>query len=95
MMALSVGMRCLNFRNRWLDYGRETVLPFYFLHQPVIVVVAFFAVQWGVAAELGTSIDIVLKWLVIVICSFALTIGLYHALVRQVPAVQLLLGGKQ
>jgi hypothetical protein len=27
-------------------YGRETILPFYLLHQPVIISIAFFVVQW-------------------------------------------------
>ena len=44
--ALYLAMKHLNFSNKWLVYGNETIMPFYLLHQPVIIVIAYFVVQW-------------------------------------------------
>ena len=44
---LFVGMRFLDFTNRWLVWGQEAVLPFFLLHQPVIIVIAYYVVQWN------------------------------------------------
>ena len=38
IFILYAGMRFLDFRNKWLAYGQEAVMPFYLLHQPVTVV---------------------------------------------------------
>ena len=44
--VLYLAMKYLNFSNKWLLYGNETIMPFYLLHQPVIVTVSYFVVQW-------------------------------------------------
>ncbi len=45
-----VGMRFLDVSNRWTRYGQQAVVPFYVLHQPVIVAIAFYVVQWETAS---------------------------------------------
>ena len=50
--GLYLAMKHLNFTNKWLVYGNETIMPFYLLHQPVIIVIAFFVVQWEVGITL-------------------------------------------
>ena len=45
LTILFVGMRFLDFSNQWLRYGQEAALPFFVLHQPVIIVIASFVVQ--------------------------------------------------
>jgi hypothetical protein len=51
-MLLAVGMRYLNFRNKWLEYGQEAILPIYLLHQPVIIAISFLVVRWDTSAKL-------------------------------------------
>ena len=46
LFVLYLAMSRLNFSNRLLVYGNETIMPFYLLHQPVIIVVSYFVVQW-------------------------------------------------
>jgi peptidoglycan/LPS O-acetylase OafA/YrhL len=86
VFALSFGMRVLNFRNAWLNYGQEAILPFYVFHQPVIVAIAVYAVTWntGVAPKL----------LVITGGGLLLTLALYELLVRRVPPARALFGVK-
>lgn len=58
LFALWVGMRLFDFRNNLLDRAKELILPFYVFHQPPIVFLAFFVIQWqaGVMVKLGTLI---------------------------------------
>jgi hypothetical protein len=85
-LALYVGMQSLNFRNRWLDYGQQAIVPFFLLHQPVIIVIAYFVVQWDA--------PIIVKLPVVVAGSFAVTIGLYELIIRRVRPLRMLLGMK-
>jgi peptidoglycan/LPS O-acetylase OafA/YrhL len=86
LTMLFVGMRLLDFSNRWLHYGQEAALPFFVLHQPVIIVIAFFVVQW----DAGIS----LKLPVIILSSFAITIALYELIVRRINPLRSLFGMK-
>ncbi|MFC1922679.1 acyltransferase family protein [Chloroflexota bacterium] len=84
--VLYLGMKYLNFTNRWLEYGNETILPFYLLHQPVIIVIAFFVVQW--------EVNLWLKLLVILISSLFITLGLVELLIRPFRPMRRLFGMK-
>jgi hypothetical protein len=67
-------------RPRWLRaarYAKEAVLPFYLLHEPVIVAAAWLIVRWPAPVPA--------KYAVLVIVSFAATLGLYEALGPAVP----------
>lgn len=86
MFVLYIGKRYLNFTNKWLRYGREASFPFFIVHQPVIIFVAYYVVQWELA--------LLIKLLVIVIVSFALSLGAYELLVRRINPVRTLLGMK-
>lgn len=86
MTMLFVGMRFMDFSNSWLRYGQEAALPFFVLHQPVIIVIAFFVVQW----EAG----ILLKLPVVVISSFVVSIGLYELIIRRIQPFRLAFGMK-
>jgi peptidoglycan/LPS O-acetylase OafA/YrhL len=83
---LYLAMRYLNFTNRWLEYGNRTVMPFYLLHQPVIIVIAYFVVQW----ETG----ITLKLLVILVGSLLVALGLIELLIRPFKFTRMLFGMK-
>jgi len=86
LFALSFGMRALSFRNRLLEYGQAMIVPFYVLHQPPVIAIAFFVVQWnaGIAVKLP----------VVVVASFLATIVLCELLVRHVKPARVLLGVK-
>jgi hypothetical protein len=62
------------------------VLPFYLLHEPVIVAAAWLIVRW--------QAPIAAKYPALVIVSFAATLGLYEALVRRFRVTRLLSGMK-
>jgi glucan biosynthesis protein C len=83
---LFVGIRYLDFSNKWLQYGQEAVLPFFVFHQPVIIAIAFYVVQWDVG--------IGVKMLAVVLGSFLVTIGIYELLVRRVAPLRALFGMK-
>lgn len=70
-----VGMRFLDFTNRWLEYGQDAIMPFFVVHQPVIIILAFFAVQW--TASLG------IKLVFVVAGSFCVSLGIYEFLIRR------------
>jgi peptidoglycan/LPS O-acetylase OafA/YrhL len=86
MFMMYVGMRYLDYTNQWLQYFREASFPFFWVHQPVIIFIAFYAVQW--------EVHLLIKLLVVVIGSFALSLGLYELLVRRINPVRALFGMK-
>jgi hypothetical protein len=86
LFVLSLAMTRLNFSNKLLVYGNETIMPFYLLHQPVIIVVSYFVVQWNAS--------ILVKLLVIGISSLLITLGLVELLVRPINPVRALFGMK-
>jgi peptidoglycan/LPS O-acetylase OafA/YrhL len=86
MVMMYVGMRFLDYTNKWLQYGREASYPFFFVHQPVIIFIAFYVVQW--------EVHLLIKLLVVVIGSFAVSLGLYEFLVRRINPVRTLFGMK-
>jgi glucan biosynthesis protein C len=86
LTMLFVGMRFLDFTNHWLQYAQEAALPFFILHQPVIIVLAFFVVQW--------EASIAVKLPVVVLGAFALSIGLYETFIRRIQPMRSLFGMK-
>jgi peptidoglycan/LPS O-acetylase OafA/YrhL len=86
MVMFCVGMRYLNYTNRWLQYGRQASYPFFIVHQPVIVFIAFYVVQW--------EVHLPIKLLVVVAGSFIGSLGWYELLVRRVNPVRALFGMK-
>lgn len=86
VLAVFVGMRFLDFSNKWLQYGKEAVLPFFVVHQPVIIVIAFFVVQWDAG--------IPMKMLTVVLGSFVVSVGLYELIIRRVDPLRVVFGMK-
>jgi glucan biosynthesis protein C len=83
---LFIGMRYLDFSDKWLQYGQEAVLPFFLLHQPVIMAIAFYVVQWdtGIPAKLVT----------VVVGSFTVTLAIYELVIRRIGPLRALFGMK-
>ena len=86
LTVFGFGLQHLNRNKPFLRYANEAVLPFYILHQSVILPLAFFVVQW--------SIPDVLKFLIILCASFGIVIGLYEFLVRRFNPLRFLFGMK-
>jgi peptidoglycan/LPS O-acetylase OafA/YrhL len=86
MVMFYVGMRFLDFTNKWLQYGREASYPFFMVHQPVIIIIAFYVVQW--------EVGLLIKLLVVTLGSFAVSLSLYEFLVRRINPVRALFGMK-
>jgi glucans biosynthesis protein C len=84
--VLGFGMKYLNFTNPFLSYASEAVLPFYILHQTVLLLVGYVVVQTHVPAPL--------KWLVIAMISFTLIMATYEYLIRRNNALRFLFGMK-
>ncbi len=74
----------LRFTNRFLRYANEAVLPFYILHQTVIVVIGFSIRTW--------DLPLAIKYPLLMITSFAVIMALYELLVRRVGVLRLLFG---
>ena len=73
--------------NRFLRYANEAVLPFYILHQTIIVIIAFNLVHWDTG--------VYFKYLVLCIASFASICLIYELLVRRINFLRLLFGLKK
>jgi surface polysaccharide O-acyltransferase-like enzyme len=86
LIMLLIGMRYLDFSNKWLRYGQQAILPFYVLHQPVIIVIAFYVVQW----QAGVTV----KMVAVIFGSLVATLGIYELLVRRVVPLRALFGMK-
>jgi hypothetical protein len=84
--ALYIGARFLDFRNDYLEYGQEAILPFYVFHQPVIFAIVFFVVLWDAG--------ILVKLLVVILGAFVVTGGLHEFVIKRVDALRALFGMK-
>ena len=81
-----VGMRFLDFSNKLLEYGQEAVLPFFVVHQPVIIVIAYVVVQWNAG--------IPIKLVTVVLSSFVVCVGIYELIIRRVDLLRAMFGMK-
>lgn len=86
LAILGFGMRHLASRSPFLKVANEAVLPFYILHQTVILSIAYFVVQW--------AIPDLTKYVVILTISFLVILGLYEFGVRRWNLMRVLFGMK-
>jgi peptidoglycan/LPS O-acetylase OafA/YrhL len=73
-------------RDRVGAYTAEAVLPFYVLHQTVIVMLGFYVVEWPINAAL--------KYLIICALSLAVILAIYDLGVKRTRATRFLFGMK-
>jgi glucans biosynthesis protein C len=69
-----------------LSYANEAVLPFYILHQTVLLSVGYFVTQW--------EIPDLLKWIIIAAISFPVIMTLYEFAIRRFNVMRFLFGMK-
>jgi hypothetical protein len=86
LAILGFSRKSLNAGTPFLSYANEAVLPFYILHQTVLLGVGYFALQW--------AIPDVLKWVVILLVSFLIIMVAYECLVRRFNVMRFLFGMK-
>jgi glucans biosynthesis protein C len=87
LTAIGFAKQYLNKNNKFRKYANEAIYPFYLLHQPVIVVMAYFMVQWDIA--------IVWKVALISLSSFGITVAIYWFLIRPFNVVRFIFGMKR
>ena len=84
VFVFSLGAKYLNRSGRMHVYANEAVLPFYILHQTVILCVGWFVIRW--------YIGMLPKYLIITSCSFIIIMALYEGVVRRFNVVRFLFG---
>ena len=84
LALLGFAKKQLDFTNRFLKYAGEAALPFYILHQTVILIIAYFVLPqpWSVAA----------KYCFIIAAVFAGTIVIYELCVKRFAITRFLFG---
>ena len=70
----------------FLRYANEAVLPFYIMHQTVLLVVGYVVLLWHIPDPV--------KWLIIAPVSFAIVLGMYEFAVRRSNVLRVLFGMK-
>ncbi|MDF3001682.1 MAG: hypothetical protein K0Q48_1801 [Bacillota bacterium] len=83
---LGFAMKRLDFSNPFLEYSREAVMPFYILHQNVLFLIGFFIVQLAISDPA--------KYIIIVVGTLVVIMGMYEYLVRRYNAIRILFGMK-
>ena len=78
-----LGRRFLNFNHKSLKFLNDIVLPFYILHQTIIIIVAFYV--------LGLDLSTTVKYLIICSVSFVIIMGLILG-IRKVNVFRFLFG---
>jgi hypothetical protein len=86
LAILGFGVQHLKAGSPRLAYANEAVLPFYILHQTVLILLGYFVMRWQIADPL--------KWLINSGVSFGIVIGLYEFLIRRNNVLRFLFGMK-
>ncbi len=83
MAILGFGRRFLAFKHKLLGLLNELVLPFYILHQTIIVAIAFFVVSLNLSA--------IEKYLIVILASLAI-VSVLLLPIRQFNVLRFLFG---
>jgi glucan biosynthesis protein C len=81
---LGFGRRHLSFAHPGLAYAGEAVLPFYILHQPVIVLIAYLIRAW--------EVNVWVKYLLLSCSALLAILLLYEFLIRRAVVLRFLFG---
>jgi len=83
---LGFAMRNLAFNRPFLRTANEAVMPFYILHQTVLLCIGYFVMRW--------EIHDAAKWVFVLISSFVVILMLYTLLIRKNEFFRFLFGMK-
>ena len=87
VFLLSIGTLFLNFTNKTLSYCNEAVLPFYVLHQTLIMFDGYLIINW--------QTNLPLKFAVLIVMSFAMVMLIYELIIRRNRTMRFLFGLKE
>ncbi|MBP1666283.1 MAG: hypothetical protein H6Q23_1143 [Bacteroidetes bacterium] len=92
-LAWSCAITAIGFAKQFLNrdsvlrrLGNEAIYPFYLLHQPVIVVIGYFVIQWNIPAPL--------KAFIMVLSAFTTIVTLYWFVIRPFNPFRVIFGMK-
>ncbi len=83
---LGLGRKYLQRPSQLLQYANEAAYPFYLLHQPVLVLLAFYVVRWDCSVST--------KFWLLSTAAFGVTLALYEGLIRRFNRPRWLFGLK-
>jgi len=83
---IGFGEKYLNFKSKFLGYANEAVLPFYILHQFILLLIGFWVVRW--------QINTFVKYMVISSLSLITIMGLYDIIIKRFQVTRFLFGLK-
>ncbi|MFC2152935.1 acyltransferase family protein [Bacteroidota bacterium] len=86
MFLFGLSQRKLNFNHKLLNNLNVGILPFYILHQTVIILTGYYIISY--------DINIMAKFLIILFSSLVATVSLYQ-LIRRVSILRVLFGMKK
>ena len=86
LVGLGFSQQHLTRRTNFLAYANEAVLPFYILHQTVLLGVGYYVTRWELPAPV--------KFILISLSSFILIMVLYEFIIRRVNVLRFLFGMK-
>jgi peptidoglycan/LPS O-acetylase OafA/YrhL len=81
---LGMGMKHFNKNNKVLVYGSQAVLPFYILHQTIILFVGWYIIP--------LDMFFLFKYLIISTVSFVLIMLIYEVLIKRINLIRFLFG---
>ena len=84
VFLMGIAGKRLNRPSKLLSYANEAVLPFYLFHQTVILGIAWFVIRW--------NLGILPKAMIVIVTSFAATLILYDAFVRNSNVLRFFFG---
>lgn len=87
LAATGFARHFLNFDSRFRKIANEAIYPFYLLHQPIIVITAYFVVNM--------NLGVMLKVFVLLLSSFTATISVYWFLIRPFNLLRVIFGMKR
>jgi peptidoglycan/LPS O-acetylase OafA/YrhL len=85
--ALGYAKQYLNKNNKFRHLANEAIYPFYLVHQPAIVVVGYYLIEW--------ELSVFWKVILITTISLLITIAIYWILIRPFNVLRIIFGMKR
>ncbi|MFP7298182.1 acyltransferase family protein [Neobacillus niacini] len=86
LVIFALADKKLSNPNKWLNYGSKVSMPFYVIHQPIIVTLGFLISDW----EWSISV----KLIFLLVTAFIMIIVFYHYIISRFSFIQILFGMK-
>lgn len=87
MVAIGYSSQYLNYDTNFRKYATEAIYPFYLLHQPIIIIVAYLIIP--------LNIGVLLKSFLITIISLFFCLILFHSLIKRINILRVIFGLKR